>query len=38
MGVDLGLTWIDTDLENEGVVTTVNGREDVLITSLSKSF
>ena len=38
MGVDLGLTYIDTDLEHSTVVTTLNGREDVLITSLSKSF
>ena len=38
MGVDLGLTYIDTDLEHSTVVTTLNGREGVLITSLSKSF
>ena len=38
MGVDLGLTYIDTDLENGSIVTSMSGKEDVLITSLSKSF
>ena len=38
MGVDLGLTYIDTDLENGSIVTSMACKEGVLITSLSKSF
>jgi uncharacterized protein (TIGR02001 family) len=38
MGVDLGLTYVDTDLDISTVTTSLSGRDAQLITSLSKSF
>ena len=38
MGVDLGLTYVDTDLDISTITTSTSGRDAQLITSLSKSF
>ena len=38
MGVDLGLTYVDTDLDITGITTTLEGRDDTVVFGASKSF
>jgi len=38
MGVDLGLTYVDTDLETSTIVTSLVGRDEAVVVGVSKSF